>query len=267
MKRHIGKYGKSGELYRYTPETKIAKGVILFLPGLGEIADRGPLSIVERHEIPKLLRRVDAKSGDVINPSGYEGDHEIIVPQLNGDSWNRSVFRSLFAYLDSLGYEEKHLTGLSLGGNGTIGGAKHAYEWNGNKPGYFKSYGIVCGWTGQTPDIKLFEGSIVKWWHGLADNTITFEKSDADKFISALAGAGINAELKTYTGVDHNVWVHAYKPEEYFKFIDGAGTPVTEEPQEPHVIDEPVSIVKNADGLFVITEEGRFKMNCTLTKL
>jgi hypothetical protein len=252
-------YGSAGELFRYKPENGTPKGVILFLHGLGEIAAEGPLSIVEKNEIPKQLRKLDPLTGLVTNPTGVEAEYEIIAPQLNGTSWSRTALRDLFKYLDGLGYDRKICTGLSLGGMATLSAINHAYEWNGNQPGYFKAFGVVCGKITSTPRSEKLVGSIVRWWHGLSDSTITFKESGAALHTEIWAGDGIDATLKTYPGVGHNSWSRAYNPtdlESFWQWI-----------KKLDVADEQVTIVKNGDTLIAVTLDGkRFKINATLEK-
>jgi predicted peptidase len=267
MYRRIKTYGAGGQYLEYIPENGNPIGVILFLHGAGEVVSKGPISIIENHEIPKQLKRTDPVTMAVTNPAGFESQYVILAPQLGGTSWYRAILRSMFPKIDEIcnlyGFSEKHCTGLSLGGMGTIGAVNHAYEWNSNQPGYFKSYGIVCGKNTTTPPVDKLAGAVVKWWHGLADLTIPFSTSGAQNYINTLVANGIDAALKTYEGVGHNSWSRAYNttdPESYWKWLESKFAPTPPPPTE-----EPGEAIVIGSELYVQTASGRYKVNASLT--
>lgn len=219
MQRNIKPYGKIGQMIEYLPSVE-PKGIIFYSHGLGEIKSKGPIDIIERNEIPQQLK------------NGMEVPYIVLAPQLDGTSWSRAVNRSIFELIDKYGPYEKHKTGVSLGGMNTVAAATHAWEWFGNKPGYFKTYYVVCGKTSNEMPVSNFSGAAVRWAHGLNDSTITFKESKAQEFTSRLAAAGIDSTLITYAGVGHPVWNNCYN-EDYWPWLaahTGIPQPELEDP-------------------------------------
>lgn len=215
----------------FKPSTKKWNGhVILFLHGLGE---RGSdLTIVEKLPIPKLFK------------SGYETEYIVIAPQLETKygSWGRNQISVLKDVIDS--YKGvPHITGLSLGGMGTLSALRYY-------PGYFKTAGVVCGKADAAADLSYILGTQLRAWHGTADKTVTI--SPIRQIVPKVNQLGGKAELIEYFNVGHNAWDRAYSttdPESYWAWLDqvsGAKLP-----------DMVVSSYVLNGIIYVITESGK----------
>lgn len=224
MTRTIGKYGSEGNLMTYTSPEE-TKDVYLYLHGLGERGNTEAemISRLERNEIPALFKQ------GVVKPGVW------ICPQLKADktSWGRNQLTPLFNILDTYkarGYD-LHVTGLSLGGIGTYAAIQYAYEYNGNKPGYFKTAASVCGKTA-TKDYYKFYKTYLKIWHGSNDRTV-YPQPDRELFNALTPLKQDSVEYKEYEGWSHNVWELAYsvtpRKENSRTTINGIYMPTNEE--------------------------------------
>lgn len=201
MKKEFFKYGQDGNYAIYSPPDSIKTyDVILYLHGLGErgntVAD---FASIENNEIPKLFKQ------GKIKPFIF------IAPQLGAlkKAWGKNELIAMFNILDTYkarGYD-LHVTGLSLGGMGTYAAIQFAYEYNNNKPGYFKTAGSVCGRTSSTDTIR-FSQTAIKIWHGSNDQTVP-ASPDRSLFKLLLANR-YDIEYKEYEGLGHNIWGLAY---------------------------------------------------------
>ncbi|NCX55578.1 MAG: hypothetical protein EBW87_00045 [Burkholderiaceae bacterium] len=193
MKRTTRSFGKSGQYLEYM--TPNPKGIILYFHGLGQVG-KG-IESIEDNELPKLIKQ------------GLELNCIVIAPYLEkGDNWPASLIKSMFGVLDSYGIEQKHVTGLSLGGIATIAAMNLAYTWRGCSD-YFKTAGIVCGKTAIS-DPEPFRRTKIVWWHGKKDSP-KMPYLGAKKFIDMLKEHGHeNAELITYQNDGHSIWNKAY---------------------------------------------------------
>lgn len=232
MSRSVEKYNGSDYGIIYRPTTLKPKGVILFLHGIGEIKKNGGVEILEKLALPKVLGK-----------DKIEIPYIVFAPQLNANGWWENVLVGAFEKVDALaaeyGLTTKHITGLSLGGGGTVNAAKFAYTYNGNKPGYFKSYGVVCGWMDNqiTSTSKAwYEGSTWKVWHGTADPTVVYSKGVF--LYDQLNKNGIPVSMVTLDNVKHDAWTHAYnvsRNDDYIQWleeIDPVMDPVVEAPDQ-----------------------------------
>lgn len=230
MSRSVEKYDGSNYALVYRPTTMKPKGVILFLHGIGERKAKGSIDILEKLALPKVLKE------------GVEIPYVVLAPQLNANGWWQDILENIFKKLDALAAEhsvtERHITGLSLGGGGTVNAVKFAYIYNGNKPGYFKSYGVVCGWMDNqvSPTTKpYYEGTKWKIWHGTADPTVAYSKGVF--LYDQLTKNGIEATLVTLEGVKHDAWTHAYniaRDDDYLQWLESFEA----SKQEPEPVDE-----------------------------
>jgi predicted peptidase len=211
MTSNVRKYGASGKYIEYTPTTMSPRGVILYLHGLGE---RGTdITLVERNEVPKLFKL------------GKEVPYIVIAPQLDllYTQWPKGVIISMLNILDTYDLD-KHVTGLSLGGWGTYGAILTAYEYNGNKPGYFKTAASVCG-KSATTNWDAFKGLYIKIYHGTKDGTWSMgeDKRIADALTAIDKRDSTNyCSYKWYEGYGHAIWPMAYdfSVDGYWWFLD-----------------------------------------------
>lgn len=228
MTRTVGHYGLDGNLLIYTPPDSIeTHDVILFLHGLGERGNTvdemiGPDGL-ERNEIPALFRL-----GRVV-------PYIVICPQLKTTktAWGKNEIIAMLNILDTYkvrGYDA-HVTGLSLGGMGTYAAIQYAYDYNGSKPGYFKTAGAVCGKT-STTDYKRFYKMYLKIWHGSNDPTVSVGP-DRTLYAALKKIKGDSVEYKEYQGWGHAIWPLAYSldplKENSNTTVNGVIVPTTEE--------------------------------------
>lgn len=206
MKSSIKTYGFSGKYIKYEPTTMKPVGVILYFHGAGE---RGSdISVLERNELPKLFK------------NGVEKPFIVICPQLAGDktSWGTNEIVTMLNILDTYEGLEKHVTGLSLGGMATYSAVIKAYEYMGNKPGYFKTAVSVCGRT-STSNWQAFQGTAVKVYHGTKDTTVPISPDIA--LVKLLQNNNVDVQSVFYEGAGHIIWGTAYNESEssYWKYL------------------------------------------------
>jgi hypothetical protein len=277
MTRTLSRYGSDGNLAVYTPPDSIeTQDVILYLHGLGErgytidqmlSANYG----IEKNEIPSLFRL-----GKVV-------PYIVICPQLKSDktAWGRNELIAMFNILDTYkarGYDI-HVTGISLGGMGTYAAIQYAYEYNGNKPGYFKTAGAVCGRTATT-DYKRFYKTYIKIWHGSNDPTVPVNP-DRTLYAALKKIKGDSVEYKEYTGWGHNIWTLSYslapRKENSNTTLNGLYVPTIEETywtwlsrvdplpikeDGPAELAEQIYILNGTQGV-IDTKNGRYYFNVT----
>lgn len=209
-------HGAAFDYLVYTPNDSTARGVVLYLHGLGE---RGTdTNAIKRNEIPKLF-----------NGTTYEQPYIFICPLLakKYTSWPKNILVACFKILDTYTGKPRHVTGLSLGGMGTYGAIQYAYDYYGG-PGYFTTACSVAGKTGST-DYKRFDGTYLKIYHGSEDSASKggIGPSADTSFYTKLnvylkskhAGVNTYASIKIWAGYSHNVWAVSYTNTEYFKWV------------------------------------------------
>jgi predicted peptidase len=189
------------------------KGIIMFLHGMGE---RGPntgysYTRLETNPIPEQLK------------NGKEVPYIVVSPQLlePATSWTAGQQNTLLDiiqdYCNQYNLTIKHITGLSLGGYTLLGMMPRALTKFGHNH-FFTSAGVVCG-LNNTTDMTSYLATPIKWWHGTLDGTNPY--SNAVAFFNRLTAAGgVNGQLRTWTGYDHNVWDVTYNTsDEYWQWI------------------------------------------------
>lgn len=226
FKREVLSYdGTTGKAIVQIPTSGKIEAAILFEHGIGERYkdDNGNIIPIEKNEtlaLPMYVKNQPAKVPNFL----------YVFPQCNVGSWSESVSLKVLALFDQLcklhNIEERHCTGLSLGGYGTFWMPKWAYKFNGNKPGYFKSYGVVCGRGDKNSPKEVFEGSRWKVWHGTEDETVHTYQYGINLF-GELAAKGVKEkEFHAYPGGKHAIWNQVYNPDPanvdgYFAWLRG----------------------------------------------
>lgn len=217
MKEYTVTYDSQGAEGIFWEPTAPTEG-IFFLHGWGERRSEGirlgsGVNLVKKHAIPKM-----AAAGNI--PIKYL----VFAPQCPADSWTDMAITNALKVFDEkckeLGITIRHCTGLSMGGHGTFRTAKCAHKTYG--PGYFTTYGVICGWGDSlpTPDYYL-GGSYWKLWHGTEDSDVSLSRGAL--LYAQLRGIKANVEhLISLRGNGHNVWDLAYNPtseESYWNWI------------------------------------------------
>lgn len=188
--------------------------VILFLHGAGERGSDGLLQT--EVGLGSAIRRYPARWPAIV-----------VLPQSPADSsWQGDAASAALAALDATHEElstdpdRVYLTGMSMGGNGTLYLAYHHPErWAAIVP--------VCGWVdrgGRLPVAPEGDGSpfervadrirgVPVWlYHGDEDAVVPVEESR--ELAAALRAAGANVRYTELEGVGHNSWDPAYRSEE-----------------------------------------------------
>lgn len=213
FKREIMSYdGETGKAIVHTPTFGKIEGAIFFEHGIGERYkdDKGNIIPIEKLETLALPKFV--KSSPALVPNFL-----YFFPQCNASNWSEGVSTKALKLFDDLcklhNIEDRHCTGLSLGGYGTFWMAKWAYKFNQNRPGYFKSYGVVCGRGDNNSTKEVFEGTRWKVWHGTHDDSAHTYQYGINLW-GILAAHGIkDKEFHAYPGAKHNIWDTVYNPD------------------------------------------------------
>jgi predicted peptidase len=218
----------NGETYRYqvyVPQnwTKQQKWpVVLFLHGAGERGDDG-------------LVQTDVGIGTAIRKNASRFPAIVVMPQCRKDIWwpaEQMQAQALQALEQSIkefngDRERVYLTGLSMGGYGTLAIAA-------KKTGKFAAYVAICGGVAHPSRKDLSVGapegsdpyafvakqiaSTPMWlFHGGADPVVPTDESR--KLHEALKAAGGNVKYTEYPNVGHNSWDKAYAEPELMKWL------------------------------------------------
>ncbi|HWQ71177.1 MAG TPA: alpha-amylase family glycosyl hydrolase [Desulfitobacteriaceae bacterium] len=177
--------------------------LILFLHGSGE---RGTdLEIVKRNGIPKIVEEVKDFPFITISPQCPEDS-----------SWGEQIeiLMMLLAEIEEkyqVNPQKLYLTGLSLGGYGTL-------QLAAQYPKRFAAIAPVCGggdpkWAPLLKDIPIWA------FHGAKDDIVPVEQSQ--KMVRAIKKLGGNIRLTVYPDAGHDSWVNAYNdPRLYEWFLE-----------------------------------------------
>jgi predicted peptidase len=164
--------------------------LIVFLHGAGERGER--LGAVRVHGLPKLLDGGQAVPAIVVSPQ-CEADFD----------WDPHLLHGLLQALKTQWrIDERRVTatGLSMGGAG-------CWDWAMQYPGDLAGIAPVCGF-GRWLRIARMHTVPVRAYHGLDDDVVPADASR--RLVTALRGAGGQAELTLYPGVGHDAWTPAY---------------------------------------------------------
>lgn len=184
----------------YWPSDSI-KGIILYEHGLGEVGM--DLNMLTRHEIPRLIE------------AGKYYPYVIICPQLSkGTGYTASFELECVKLLMTYNITPRHVTGLSLGAQGTVLATIEAYKLTG-KPKFFKTACTVSGKT-NLRDSNAF--SETKWmiYHGTLDTVFSIYSDEL--FVKYLDANGIY-EKHEWINAGHACWAYAYGDDKYFAWL------------------------------------------------
>jgi predicted peptidase len=169
--------------------------LMLFLHGRGE--SYGPLSIVKRWGPPRFIDH------------GDNYPFIIISPQCPGDaSWPQPKEQALLlALLDHIEKDYRvdtnrvYLTGLSMGGFGS-------WRLAADHPERFAAVVPISG-GGNVEDADRLKDLPIWVWHGTADPTVPFRRSE--EMVEAIKKAGgTQIRFTTLEHIGHNCWEAAY---------------------------------------------------------
>jgi predicted peptidase len=191
--------------------------VILFLHGSGECGSDG-------------ARQTEVGLGPAVRRRRGRFPAIVVFPQARARTFWRGrtaemAMRALALAVDEFAgdHERLHLTGLSLGGNGT-------WEVALEHPRTFASLVPICGWVGrrlptESPSVRpLVERAralrhLPTWvFHGSSDRAVPVQESRA--MVEALRAAGASAlRYSEYPRVRHDSWTRAYAERSLFRWM------------------------------------------------
>lgn len=178
--------------------------LMLFLHGRGE--SHGPLSLVKKWGLPRLIERGESYPFLVVSPQ---------CPA--AESWGQPGQQALLiGLLDHLvkGYQVDpdriYLTGLSMGGYG-------AWRLAADHPARFAAVAPVCG-GGKPEDGGKLKDLPIWVFHGTEDTAVPLERSV--EMVEAIRRAGgTKVRFTTLEGIGHNSWEAAYASPDLYDWL------------------------------------------------
>lgn len=177
-----------------------ATPLLIFLHGAGERGD--DLEKVKVHGPPKMAAQGNDIPAIVISP---------LCP--DGEFWRTPRLEALLAEVTSkykIDRSRIYLTGLSMGGYGTV-------AWAYAHPEHFAALVPICGGRleeGKSAGIK----DIPLWaFHGDQDQVVPI--AETDTYIQALKDAGGSPKYTIYPDVGHNSWTDTYDNKELWDWM------------------------------------------------
>jgi predicted peptidase len=173
--------------------------LIFFLHGSGESGK--DLDKVKKHGPPKIV--------ETKKDFGFV----VVSPQSPGKGWN---VEALNASLDDILAKYKvdpdrvYLTGLSMGGGGTLNLAKA-------HPDRFAAVVPICGAIGNFTDADKLKDLPIWVFHGGKDTVVPLAKSEG--MVKAIKDAGGNPKFTIYPNAGHDSWTETYNNPELYKWL------------------------------------------------
>ncbi len=137
----------------------------------------------------------------------------VVAPHCSGScSWSRVDIDGLLAEVAanfSIDQQRIYLTGYSMGGYGSW----HVVT---NFPHWFAAAAPIAG-GGDPSTICAAKDIPIRAYHGDQDPVITHSQSV--RMIEALQACSGDAELVTYKGGDHGVWLRTFKDPEFYRWL------------------------------------------------
>lgn len=173
--------------------------LVLFLHGAGERGN--DLELVKKHGPPKLVEQ------------GKRFPFILVSPQCPAERWWEPM--ELVALLDEIEKNHKvdadrvYVTGLSMGGFGTWGLARHA-------PKRFAAIAPICG-GGERYWMRGITHLPVWAFHGAKDEVVPPERTTV--LVDELKRLGGNVKLTIYPEAGHDSWTETYDNPEFYKWL------------------------------------------------
>ena len=155
---------------------------------------------------------------------GYVIPYHVFAAQLNaGDyDWSKNDIADVFRAVKNAGYRSAHITGVSLGGMAVIRAMAH--NENILLIGWphldILSAGVVCG----KDELRKYSAYArvphIMCWHGENDGVMNV--TNIRTMVTGVRLAGGEIDLRSYTGVGHDVWKYAYsttREDSYFAWL------------------------------------------------
>jgi predicted peptidase len=179
--------------------------LLLFLHGAGECGDN--LDLVKVHGPPKLVeQRPQDFPFVVVSPQASKVETPLV------DRWEPKLLAELVddvARRWAVDTDRLYVTGLSMGGYGTIRLAAHY-------PHKFAAAVPICG--GGSTNYGRSLAPVPMWFfHGDADLVVPVERSI--EVVRAMRQAGGNPRLTVYSGVGHDSWTETYNNPELYQWL------------------------------------------------
>ena len=182
-----------------------------------------------------------------------DNNFRYVIPQLSTrfGGWGSNQIDDMKEVMDVYSSKENHITGISMGGIGTLSALKR-------HPGFFRTAGICCG-SSSTSYMENLVPTKIKAWHGDKDTVVGIGAiREITKRQNAL---GNPMRLIEYPGAGHNIWDRVYNltdPESYWAFINAH---VNEQPVEREAVIS--TTIVNGTEVHFETSKGVYKASVT----
>lgn len=185
--------------------------IVIFLHGIGEKGTNTTDTTLLKQSVTTVAKNGPPK---YVN-NGTKFPFILISPQLksNYSTWPSSYVMEVINYCKTyLRIDERriYITGLSLGGGGAWVAAQ-------DFPAFFAAAAPVCGgYNSPSKACGIAAENLPVWaFHGDKDTTVPLSKSQSmvNAINACVPTPSPLAKLTIYTGVAHNAWDYAYKPD------------------------------------------------------
>jgi predicted peptidase len=179
--------------------------LVVFLHGAGESGD--DLNKVKVHGPPKLVEQRPADFPFIVaSPQVPDDDVPVI------DRWQPRFVAELVEHIAShyaVDRDRIYLTGLSMGGFGTIRTLAHY-------PKLFAAGAPICGGGWNLYDKTLKD---VPMWFFHGDNDLVVPVELSTGLVKAIRQKGGKPRLTIYENVDHDSWTKTYETPELYEWL------------------------------------------------
>jgi predicted peptidase len=181
--------------------------LLIFLHGAGECGD--DLNLVKIHGPPKLVEQRPADFPFIVVSPQAEKP-AIDAPLV--ERWETRPLSQLLDHLEatySVDCGRVYLTGLSMGGFGTL-------RWAAHESHRFAAIMPICG--GGWPHYGKYLKDVPTWiFHGDQDEGVPLRYSQ--EVAEAIRKAGGDPKLTIYEGVGHDSWTATYNNPEVYQWL------------------------------------------------
>lgn len=178
--------------------------LVLFLHGAGETGT--DTAKLKKEGLPKLVTK------------GKTFPFILVAPQSQGMGWNSEALGGLLDEVASkyrVDPDRVYVTGLSMGGGGTIALAREF-------PERFAAMAPICAAMFRSPGsrestVEKLKGIPAWYFHGGKDPVVPV--SGSEQLVKALKDAGADVKLTIYPEAGHDSWTEAYDTPELYEWL------------------------------------------------